>query len=79
MNKAIRTALALSLATMLLASAGCQDDAVSRTVTTEEVQQSNERRAEYIDTLNIPDSQKQAMKDRLGQPKGETDTRGTGN
>lgn len=48
--------------------AGCRDSARSRVVSESEVVESNERRAAYIDSLNIPEEQKKAMKERLGQP-----------
>ncbi len=50
--------------------AGCQDSAVSRDVSKDEVQQSNARREEHIDNMNIPDAQKAKMKEHLGQPSG---------
>lgn len=72
--------LRLIAITTILASgilfAGCQDSSKSRVVSEPEIAESNERRAEYIDSLNIPDAQKQEMKNRLGKPQGEQDTRG---
>lgn len=58
--------------TAVVAVGGCKDSAVSRDVSETEVQESNTRRAEAIDELNIPEEQKARMKERLGQPSGES-------
>lgn len=55
------------LAVVLWVTAGCQDSAVSRQVTEAEVQESNSRREQRIDEMNIPDAQKEQMKARLGR------------
>lgn len=45
---------------------GCADSAVSRVVEPAQIEESNARRQEEIDKLNIPEAQKAAMKARLG-------------
>lgn len=64
------------LALVVVAGASCRDSARSRVVTESEVVESNERRAAYIDSLNIPEEQKKAMKERLGQPQSAEGSRG---
>jgi len=80
-TRKMKTAQKLMLATLLAATCfaltACQDDAVSRTVSAPQIEESNAKRAEYIDSLQIPEEQKKAMKDRLGKPQGATeDSRG---
>ncbi|ARU41081.1 hypothetical protein CCB80_07975 [Armatimonadetes bacterium Uphvl-Ar1] len=69
-----KTITAILVASVLFA--GCQDSSKSRVVTAPEIEESNQRRIEYIDSLNIPEAQKQAMKDRLGKPQTTQETRG---
>ena len=63
-------------AVVLTAITGCNDSAVSRQPSVADIEEANQTRTEYIDSLNIPDDQKQAMKDRLGKPKTENPGRG---
>ncbi len=60
------TLVVFSLAMVVVVS-GCKDSAVSRDVSVDEVQESNARREQHIDQMNVPDAQKQMMKERLGQ------------
>jgi hypothetical protein len=62
--------IAVLAASMLVGTTGCKDDAVSRKVAAPEIEESNAKRIEYIDSLQISDAQKQAMKERIGKPKG---------
>lgn len=51
--------------------AGCKDSAVSRDVKPEEVEESNARRQDYVDSLDIPEEQKQRMREQYGGGNGQ--------
>jgi hypothetical protein len=62
----IGAVLAIVFATGALV--GCGDSAENRTVTKEEIAASDQKRLAYIDSLNIPQAQKDQMKSHMGGP-----------
>ncbi len=57
---------ALAACALVALAMGCSDD--NRTPTKAESQAANAKRMDYIDKMNIPDSQKAMMKSHLGGP-----------
>jgi hypothetical protein len=62
-----KIALVLCGVLFALVAAGCSSDD-NRTVTKEEIQAADAKRLDYIDKLNVPESQKAQMKAHMGGP-----------
>ncbi|CAN5568001.1 hypothetical protein BH11ARM2_BH11ARM2_13910 [soil metagenome] len=68
MQTFLKLAGGLGVAMIFVGLGGCSGGDNNRTVTKEEISNADANRQDYIDKLNIPESQKAAMKAHMGGP-----------